>query len=66
MVQLPWVADTSGHQMDILSEKNGFSACSKFYITEPNKRKFSNVIFFSKVCNFCFGRSISFTGRQKA
>ena len=29
-------------------KKNGFSALNKFYITEPNKRKYSNVNFFLK------------------
>jgi hypothetical protein len=30
---------------DIINEKNGFSALNKFYVIEPNKRKFSAVIF---------------------
>jgi hypothetical protein len=31
-----------------LNKKHGVSALNKFYITEPNKGKLSNVIFFKK------------------
>jgi hypothetical protein len=50
---------------DILNEKNGLSALNKFYITELNKRKFNNVIFFLKFVISVMGDQFLALGTRK-